>query len=346
MSPEFFRRGKTDHPDDVRMTLGEHLEELRSRVIRAIIGLFVGAMLCYVFVDKVVAFLCLPMYEVLLSQGFEPKITYLNPAEPFFTDLKIAFIVGLIVSAPYSLMQIWGFIAAGLYPNERKWVSRFAPVSITLFFIGAGFLLTIVSPLLIRFLVSYRHELPDVGKVLPVVRWLIPKADLAIPTGDPVELPSEADWPKLPAVEKEDPDNPPESGMWVNLDQREIRVRYGETIYTLGKLKDVGRKNVIEPTIRISEYVMFVLHLAAAFGIGFQVPVVVAFIAMVGIATPQQMGRLRRYVWFAMAVISAVITPPDPSSMVLLLVPMILLYEVGLLAGRLIVKERAAGSSS
>jgi sec-independent protein translocase protein TatC len=342
MSPFFFRSGAATHPDDVRMTLGEHLEELRSRIIRAMIGLLAGAILCYVFVDKVVAFLCLPMYEVLRSQGFEAKITYLNPPEMFLTDLKIAFIVGFIVSAPYSLTQIWGFIAAGLYPNERKWVSRFAPVSIALFFIGAGFLLTIVSPLLIRFLVSYRSELPDIGKVLPIASWLIPDVDLSIKTADPVELPAAADWPTLPAVTKEDPNDPPESAMWVNLESREVRVRYGETIYTIGKLKEIARRNVIEPTIRIGEYVMFVLHLAAAFGIGFQVPVVVAFLAMAGIATPTQMGALRRYVWFGMAVCSAVITPPDLTSMVFLLLPMVLLYEVGLFAGRILIRKQAA----
>lgn len=345
MTPFFFRQRETPHPDDVRMTLGEHLEELRSRIIRALIGLFAGAILCYCFVDKVQAFLCLPMYEVLRSQGMEAKITYLNPPEMFLTDLKIAFIVGFILSAPYSLTQIWGFIAAGLYANERKWVSRFAPVSIALFFIGAGFLLTIVSPLLIRFLVSYRTELPDIGKVLPIARWLIPEKDFSIRTDHPEGLPAAADWPKLPAVTKEDPNNPPESAMWINLESREIRVRYGDVIYTVGKLQEIGRRNIIEPTIRIGEYVMFVLHLAAAFGIGFQVPVVVAFLATVGIATPAQMGALRRYVWFGMAVVSAVITPPDVTSMVFLLLPMILLYEVGLLAGRLIVKERAGGGS-
>ncbi|UCD30431.1 MAG: twin-arginine translocase subunit TatC [Planctomycetota bacterium] len=86
---------------------------------------------------------------------------------------------------------------------------------------------------------------------------------------------------------------------------------------------------------------MFVLHLAAAFGIGFQVPVVVAFLASLGIATAGDMARLRRYVWFGMAILSAFITPPDVTSMLFLLLPMALLFEVGLIVAKFIEKSRS-----
>jgi len=93
--------------------------------------------------------------------------------------------------------------------------------------------------------------------------------------------------------------------------------------------------------MRISEYVIFILQLSAAFGIGFQVPVVVAFVATLGIATADQMASLRRHIWFGMAVVAACVTPPNVGSMLMLLIPMIGLLEIGLLVARLIERDRA-----
>lgn len=343
------------HPDDVRMTLGEHLEELRTRLFRAIAALGVGAVVCYVFIDYIIGFLAWPMFAVLRRQGFEPEMTYLNPTEPFVTDLQMAGILGLLVTAPYGLAQIWGFVAAGLYPMERRWVRRFMPVSIGLFFTGALFFTTIVSPALISFLISYKRDLPTF--VPSMLAWMIPDKRAPLPTrGDQEKqpaphletMPSDYVWPRLPIAEKDDPVDPPEGAPWINLADREIRMRYGQSIYTIGQLKEIHRANQYKPTIRVADYVMFVLQLAAAFGVGFQVPVVVAFLAAVGMATSQQMAEYRKHVIFVMAILAAVITPsPDVTSMMCLLLPMAGLYEIGLVAARLIEKERSieAGAS-
>ena len=333
------------HPDEVRMTLGEHLEELRSRLIRAIVALVVGAIVCYVFVDYIQGFLTWPVFAILRKNDLPARLSYLSPAEAFITDLKIALIVGFIVSAPYSLTQIWGFVAAGLYSHERRWVHRFAPVSIGLFFTGAAFLLIVVAPLLLDFLLSYKTEYPDLGRYL---QWLVPgggaepieaNESLAVwPTwGDP---PQPTSQPALLTF-ADDPEDPPEGVPWVNLTEREVHIRLGEKIYRMSGLEVVERRNRVQPMMRLQEYIVFVLHLSAAFGIGFQVPVVVAFIAAIGVATAAEMGRLRRYVWFGMAIVAAVITPPDVSSMLFLLGPMALLFEVGLFAARFLERESA-----
>lgn len=328
----------SNDPDDIRMTLGEHLEELRTRLIRAIAGLLVGALVAYVFVEYLVAFLTWPIFAVLRAHGHEPALTVLNPAERFITDLKTAFIVGLILSAPYSLNQIWGFVAAGLYPHERRWVRGFAPVSIGLFFVGASFLLVIVSPLLMNFLLTYGSEVPDIAKVMP--RWLVPAARIQpIATTQP-----EAKWPTSQpfAAFEQDPEAPPQGVPWINLTEHEVRIAYDGQTYRISNLRSIERKNRVIPELRIGEVIPFVLHLAAAFGIGFQVPVVVAFISAIGVATADEMAKFRRYVWFGMAVGSAFITPPDIISMLFLLVPMAALFEAGLIAGRLIEKRRAS----
>lgn len=336
----FLRKARREHPhpDEVRMTLGEHLEELRSRLIKALFALLIGAVVCYFFRRHVMAFLTWPIFTILRQVGQEADLGYLSPAENFMTFLKVSIILGMILTAPYSITQLWGFVAAGLYPHERRWVNRFAPVSIVLFFVGSSFLLVVVSPLLLRFLLTYETSIPDYGKFMP--SFLIPDPEDPLDPKDMAET-----WPTtgpapIPIYEK-DPSDPPEGYCWINRTEREVRIRVGNDFFKVGHLQGVAKRNQLRPNIRISAYVTFILHLAAAFGIGFQVPVVVAFLAAIGITTEKQMRALRRYVWFGMAIAAAFLTPPDISSMMFLLVPMALLYEVGLFAARFLERERA-----
>jgi len=326
------------HPDEVRMTLGEHLEELRSRVVRALAALVVGAILCYVFIDYVMGFLTSPVYAVYRRHGLVPEVVTLSPPEAIITDLKVAMIVGFIATAPYSLSQLWGFVAAGLYPNERRWVYRFAPTSIALFFLGVFFLLLVVNPLLLDFLLSYRNDLPRYQ-----MTWMLGVVP-AIKTDAP-----NVPWPATQPIASftEDPSNPPEMMPWVNLQEREIRMRIGPKTYTISHLNPADNQNQLRPMMRLSEYILFILELSAAFGISFQVPVVVAFIVTLRIASAKQIGSFRRYIWFIMCIAAAVITPTtDLASLFLLLAPMVALLELGLLAGRAIERARGEGGKT
>lgn len=337
---------KGANPDEVRMTLGEHLEELRTRLIRAIIGLAMGAAGCYCFIGYIQALLVWPVFTVYRKHGYEAEIKTFSPSEGFLTDLKVALIVGLIVSAPYSISQIWGFIAAGLYPNERKWVRAFAPTSIILFFAGALFLIIVVNPLLLDFLLTYRTDLPDLERFMPTKALIKSSEPDLLPvtpttTGPATDAPPAADE-AIRSFDQDAPPNMPQGIPWLNRTDREIRVRYGDKTYVMGHLREVGERNRVIPDMRLSEVVPFTLELAAAFGIGFQVPVVVAFLAVIGVASAAQMGSYRRHVIFVMSIAAAVITPsPDPFSMSLLLIPMIGLFEAGLLAAKAIERRRA-----
>jgi len=331
------------NPDEVRMTLGEHLEELRSRLIRALIGLFIGAVVCYSFINYIQSFLIWPVFVVYRAHGFEPVVHTFAPSEAFMLSIKVAILVGLIVSAPYSIMQIWGFIAAGLYAKERKWVRSFAPVSIILFFTGALFLIIAVNPLLLNFLLTYQTELPDISKYMP--RFLITATgigmlEVANPASQPAtELPTR---PPVPAFENDPPGTIPEGFEWINRTEREKRIMFGGKIYRESRLELVGSGNRIQPDLRLEEIIPFTLGLAAAFGAGFQVPVVVAFIAVIGLFSAADMAKYRRHVIFAMSIGAAIITPsPDPFSMTLLLAHMVGLFEAGLYAARRIERGRA-----
>ncbi len=359
----FWKRFKPDYPnpDEVRMTLGEHLEELRSRLIRAIIALAIGAAICFIYSDRILGFLCAPIFVILREQGYPAELGFFSPAEAFMISMKVAIIVGVILTAPFSISQIWGFVAAGLYPKERKWVRRFAPTSIVLFFVGAGFLHLIVSPILYRFLLGYQNDLPNMSNWVP--SWLlgthrsamdVEHADTQWPTLFPTSHPtttpaveSEDPWPlwtRVPAF-LEDPPNPPEGMFWLNRAEHRIHIRFGKEVYYLssGGLTRISQGPRLKPDIRISDNIIFMLQLSAVFGIAFQVPVVVSFLAVVRIASVAQMASLRRYVWFGMAIAAAIITPTtDPFGMLLLLAPMVLLYEVGLWVGRILEKRRPA----
>jgi sec-independent protein translocase protein TatC len=330
------------------MTLGEHLEELRSRIIRALASIGIATVVCYLFINPIMGFLTAPVFAVYRRHDLTPQMLSLSPPEAFLTDLKVSVMAGFILAAPYALGQIWGFVAAGLYRNERQWVQRFAPASIALFFAGVAFLLLIVSPLLLDFLLTYRKELPNIN---PTARLLLPTPvlptqpagtqpwDESAPQGVSPETQPRSRLAPLPALE-DDPVSPPERTPWVNLKAHEIRMRLGDEHYTIAHLKKVTDGNRLQPMMRISEYILFIVHLALAFGLGFQVPVAVVFVAMAGIASSREMAKLRRYVMFGMACGAALLTPPDLSSMVLLLGPMACLFELGLIVARVVERKR------
>jgi sec-independent protein translocase protein TatC len=330
-------------PDEVRMTLGEHLEELRSRIVRALIALGLGAILSFVCIGYVMSFILWPMYGVLKSHHLPATLYQFSPEEMFVMELKVAFIAGFILTAPYGLAQIWGFIAAGLYKHERRWVRRFLPVSIALFFIGALFMQFTVAPIMMKFFIEYRTTYPDISKYLP--HWLT-GFDTTPIGGKPEE---HAVWPATQPVPvlATDPKNPPEGAPWLSQGSDEIRIRFGDKVYSMGPLTEVKDGNRVVPMIRLTDYVVLVAGMMAAFGIGFQMPVVVALIATLGIASAKEMAGFRRHVYFAIAVAAAIITPSaDALSMMALMVPMVALFEIGLVAARLIERERAEASAS
>ncbi len=316
------------------MTLGEHLEELRSRSIRAFASIGISAVICYIFINTIMGFLTTPVFAVYRRHNLDPQMVSLAPAEAFLTDLKVAILTGMILASPYAISQLWGFVAAGLYPNERRWVRRFAPASIALFFTGVTFLLLIVSPLLLDFLLTYRNSLPNIDLTS---RFILPARELTQPGPDIDLWERTAPFPIL----ARDPVEPPEAQPWVSLRDREIRIRLGDEHFTVAHLRRVTGGNILQPVMRISEYIIFIIHLSIAFGIGFQVPVVVTFLAAAGIAEARDMAKFRRHILFGMACGASFITPPDVTSLVMLLGPMAGLFEIGLAIARIIERKRA-----
>lgn len=128
------------------MTLIEHLEELRIRLLISLAAVAVGTIASWVFVDRILAHLIRPVGHVV----------FLAPTEAFFVRLKVAALAGVFLSLPVVLFQIWRFISVGLTSTERRYTLSLLPVSLVLFVAGAVFAFLAILPVGVRFLLSYQ----------------------------------------------------------------------------------------------------------------------------------------------------------------------------------------------
>jgi sec-independent protein translocase protein TatC len=134
--------------EDRPMTIVEHLEELRSRLLKAFAALGAGTALGWVFVDDVLDF--------LLRQLQVNQVYFTAPPEALLVRLKIALLIGVFVGLPVILYQLWMFVAVGLTHTERKVVLSLLPPSLVLFVLGAAFGLFVIMPVAARVLLSYQ----------------------------------------------------------------------------------------------------------------------------------------------------------------------------------------------
>lgn len=147
---------KHDPVVDYTMSLGDHLEELRMRLLYALAGVAVCAIIGFFLGRKIISLLEGPYIDVM---GQEARLIALGPADGFVSYVKISLVTGLILSSPWVFYHLWMFVAAGLYPHEKRYVHVAAPFSAALFIAGALFFITIVGPLTLGFLVKINNFL-------------------------------------------------------------------------------------------------------------------------------------------------------------------------------------------
>ncbi|MBN2560889.1 MAG: twin-arginine translocase subunit TatC [Phycisphaerae bacterium] len=332
------RPNDTDEPEEVehaRMSFGDHLEELRKRIIWALIGLAAATVLCFKFGDHIIEILTTPYCVAMEDLGFDPRMVQLNPIESFIEYFKIALKFALVISAPWVLYQLWKFVASGLYASERRIVRFFAPTSIVLFVVGASFMVTIVLSGLMKFLIGISMWFPLPSHDNFLYKWYRRPATEVAATSQPAAPPLE-----IPVLTV-DPNSPSDGQAWLNPLTRRLNVHHdGETYYQT--LQKASSQQFVQPFFSVSEYLGFVVNLALAFGLGFQIPLVVIFLISMRIITAAMMARGRKYVILGVAVLAAILTPsPDVGTMMLLAVPMMVLFEAGLFIGRIIERRKA-----
>jgi Sec-independent protein secretion pathway component TatC len=228
------------------------------------------------------------------------------------------------------LYQFWVFIAAGLYPHERKWFHWFVPLSGLLFFAGAAFMYCLVLILSLNFLVGFASWIPRPDAQPNALEKLLLGGSRATTATQPSAR-NGSDQSTQPAVRMlpVDPTDVPIGTLWFNTADGKLKLSTDSGIVAASLTHEANRA-LVAPHLRLGEYLNFVLVMTLAFGLAFQTPLVVYALARTGIVTATAFRRYRRVVWFIIVVIAGIVAPPDLLSHLLLSIPMIVLFELGL----------------
>jgi len=251
-SEDIDNKEETAEPEEEAMSFTEHLEDLRKRLFRVVIGAFVGFLACYAFKEDLFHLLMKPLLEVLPP---ESTMIFTSLPEAFFTYLKVSFVAGVFLASPYIFYQIWRFVGPGLYDTEKKFLIPIALFSALFFVTGALFGYFVVFPLGFNFFMGYATEM-------------------------------------------------------------------------------------IQPMPSLREYLSFSIKLLFAFGLAFELPLFIFFLARLGIVNSKGLRKHRKYAILLAFVASALLTPPDIISQVLMSGPLVVLYELGILVAYIWGKEK------
>ncbi len=311
-------------PDQYRMSIGEHLDELRRRLIYGLVGFGVMLVFCLIFGQRVTAAFCAPLIETLQSRHLNPQVYYTDVADAFTVFLKISLISATALASPWLVYQLWQFVAAGLYSHERRWAKRFAPLSIGLLVGGMAFVYWLVLPWTLVFFIDFGSDIPLPAAFQPDAALISPDlgTQVASMKGDPAVL------------------TEGRAMVWFNTAENRLKVYTGEAEDV--RVIPFGPSNLAAPMITLPNYIDLVFGMLFTFGLCFQMPLVVMAIARLGIVEMETLKGGRKYVYFLMAVLAAVITPGDVmTATVALMVPLVLLYELGLWMAMMGGKEKA-----
>ena len=139
-----------------KMSFLDHLDELRRRIVYAVVSIFVGFVVSFLFITKIFDFIMRPLQELLPPGG---TLIFTEPSEAFILYIKIALMAGLILASPAVMTQVWLFIAPGLYSKEKTWAIPFILMSSFFFVAGAAFSHYVVFPLTWIFFASFTTDI-------------------------------------------------------------------------------------------------------------------------------------------------------------------------------------------
>lgn len=245
--------------EEARMSFGEHLEELRSRLLKSVVMLLLavlGLMFNYEYLLRIIV---KPHYEAdimirdaarLEGRPEPPPFNLISGdyVSPITSNLKMVFIFAVYLCSPWIGYQAWAFVAAGLYRAERKYIALFAPFSFALFTGGAAF----------GFMVLVPYGLYGLARMVPM--------------------------------------------------------------------------DLVTPLYKVSDYLNLVMMLTIIMGAIFQLPLIMTFCSMVGLIAPSSYNKWRRAAIVVNVIFAAVITPADIFTMILVAIPLLLLYEIGVVS--------------
>ncbi len=324
-----------DPVEAARMSFGDHLEELRTTLIRALIGVAIATAAALACGNAVLEIVFRPLWLVQRANGLQPNLQSLAPSDAFTAYLKMSVMVGLIISMPWVLYQVWSFVAAGLYSYEKKFAKRLTFASTGLFVTGVFFLYFIVLPIVLQFFITFNRAF-EAGAIAPagIERLLLGTLD------EPKTSAESDSFTQIP-VFTGDPKSAKPGDAWIDPATSRLIIKREKGHWSV-PLEPGAVAPAVDSQFAVPAYISFVLMLALAFGIAFETPIVVCFLAWSGLVTTAAMSRGRRHVILAMVILAAILTPPDVVSQILLALPMYCLFEGGLRVARVIERRKAA----
>ncbi len=173
----------------LRMSFLEHLEELRSRILKAIGGLLTAFVLCLVFANDLWRAISRPAIDALKKIGADPNLAQLTPMDAFTTIwVKVPMLAAVFLASPWILYQVWAFIAPGLYKKERRWAAPFVLCSAGLFISGGLFAYFVAFRFGLEFLLSIGRDI-NVKPVVSIVEYFDLFVNVMLGIGLVFELP-------------------------------------------------------------------------------------------------------------------------------------------------------------
>ena len=242
-------------------TFTSHLTELRSRLLNSLIFIFVIFVISYIFAEQIYNFLVDPYANAVKETRGSRRLIFTALHETFITYIKVAFFAAIFLGSPVLLIQIYKFIAPGLYKNEKKALLPYLISTPILFLLGALLVYYLVMPLAIKFFLSF------------------------------------------------------------------------ETIGSTSNLP-------IQLEAKVNEYLSLIMRLIFAFGISFQLPILLNLLARIGLVNSDYLRTRRRYVIVIIFAIAAILTPPDPITQVGLAIPLLFLYEISIFTVKFTEKKK------
>ena len=237
-----------------------HFIELRSRLLNSLIFIFIIFIISYIFAEHIYNFLVDPYANAVKDDQISRRLIFTALHETFITYIKVAFFAAIFLGSPVMLIQVYKFIAPGLYKNEKKAILPYLISTPILFLLGGLLVYYLVMPLAIKFFLSFESM------------------------GSSSSLP-------------------------------------------------------IQLEAKVNEYLSLIMRLIFAFGISFQLPILLNLLARIGVINSNYLRTRRRYVIVIIFAMAAILTPPDPITQVGLAIPLLLLYELSILTVRFTEKK-------
>ncbi len=238
-----------------------HFVELRKRLLNSLIFIFIVFIVSYLFAEHIYNFLVEPYANAVKGETNPRRLIFTALHETFIAYIKVAFFAAIFLGSPVLLIQIYKFIAPGLYNNEKKAILPYLISTPILFLLGGLLVYYLVMPLAIKFFLSFES--------------------LGSDTNLPIQLEA-----------------------------------------------------------KVNEYLSLIMRLIFAFGISFQLPILLNLLARVGVVNSEYLRTRRRYVIVIIFALAAILTPPDPITQVGLAIPLLLLYELSIFTVRFTEKKK------